>query len=111
MKIFTWKIATPRRREGLLRRRGQPRRRQLRLGEPGDNEGGHLYIPRLSVAFLGEPLCLSADRLRISVARWFEACFCSLFRVGLVARFVIIVVCFWGHCLTCLDVNVCVLTC
>ena len=46
-RILTLKIAAmPRHREGLPRHRGLPRRGKLRLGEPGDNEGGHSGLPR-----------------------------------------------------------------
>ena len=38
--------ATPRCREGLLRRRGPPRRGHARLGEPEDNACGHFGLPR-----------------------------------------------------------------
>ena len=53
-EIFTQKIsATPRGREGPLRCKGLPRRRQLRLSEPEDN-GGLSGLPRGGVARLGE---------------------------------------------------------
>ena len=68
MKIFTLKIsATPWRREGPPMRRGPPRRRLLRLGEPVDSRGGHSGSPRRSVAHLGEPLRLGEGRLYLGV--------------------------------------------
>ena len=112
MKIFTWKIAaTPRRRKGPPRSRGPLRRRQLRLDELGDSGGGHSSLPRRSVARLGEPLYLGRGGLSLGVPTMVRGLCCSLFRVGLMAQFVIIMACFRGHCVTCLDVNVCVLTC
>ena len=65
MKIFTRKTsATPRRREGLPRRRGLPKHRQLHLGEPADRDCRRSGPPRRGNARLGEgKLCLGVPAM------------------------------------------------
>ena len=73
----------PRRKKGSPRRRGPPRRRYVRLGEPENGIYGLSGPPR----------------------RGCEACVDGLFRVGLLARFVIVFGLLRSHCMTCLRVS------
>ena len=59
---------------------------------------GPFSPPRQGVAHLGEPL-------RLGELATIEAYVCDLFGVDLVARFVIVMTCFGGHCVTCLSVS------
>ena len=124
MEIFPWKIgATPRRREGPPWHRGLPRRGHARLSELGDNGGGIFGPPRQGTARLGEQLCLGKGRLRLGMPTMVRGlglwpilgsshglvCDCCGFLRGSLCDLFECVIA-WQR-VTCLDVNVCALTC
>ena len=83
---------------------GSPRRGHARLGEPGDKECEHSSPPRRA-----SPRQTTPPKQRQATPRraWdcSKAYVCGLFRVGFMARFVIVVACFEGHYVTCLSVS------